>query len=145
MPDRARRLARFCVCLLSSRGSGSRFSRGGLHDARVHASLAGARHQANLLLTAQLLETSGGDGDGDLEAVRNDRRGDELVLGHLAAKLVVCLLVEHHGVLQSLAGLTLAPLLRGLLRALVGGLHLGLLRLTSLRRHYCGEGGGVVR
>jgi hypothetical protein len=53
------------------------------------------------------------------QAIRQDRRGDHLVLGHLGDQLVVRRLVEQHQVVDLLLELALAPLLRVLVN--VGG------------------------
>ena len=93
--------------------------------------------EADDLLVGEVLEAGVGEGHGDLEAVGEDGRGDDLVLGNLVVELLDEGLVPHDGVVEGVTGLTLVPLLGGLL----GGRLVGVRQLlgSSLRR-----GGGLL-
>ena len=99
--------------------------------------LGGGRDHLDELLLAEVLKTTAGEGDGDLEAVRDDGGSDDLVLGDFSLELGDGGLVEENGVGELLTSLTLGPLL--LLgvgtRTGHGSLSLLFLSLLDLRGH----------
>ena len=105
--------------------------------AGVNVELGGRRNHLDELLLAEVLKTTAGEGDGDLEAVGDDGGSDDLVLGDFTFELLDDVGVEEDSVVELLTGLTLRPLL--LLgvgaRTGLGGLGLLFLSLLDLRGH----------
>jgi hypothetical protein len=62
-------------------------------------------------LGSELLEGDLGERGSDLETLGHDRRGDQLVAGHLLQELVIGSLVEEDQVVQLVTGLSFRPLL----------------------------------
>jgi len=102
----------------------------------------------DLALRQQKLDRLARERAVEAQAVREDRRCDHLVLGHLSHELVVRGLVEKHEVVHLLLRLSLGPLLLLALATSHGGTGLLLLGLLYLRRllllcvRFHGEGGG---
>ena len=109
--------------------------------AGVDVELGGRGDELDELLLGKVLKTLAGEGDGELETVRDDGGGDDLVLGDFLLELVDDVLVEEDGVDELIARLALGPLL--LLgvgaRTGLGSLSLLFLSLLDLRGHFCVE------
>ena len=109
--------------------------------AGVDVELGGRGDELDELLLGKVLKTLAGEGDGELETVRDDGGGDDLVLGDFLLELVDDVLVEEDGVDELIARLALGPLL--LLgvgaRTGLGSLSLLFLSLLDLRGHFCGD------
>ena len=108
--------------------------------AGVDVELGGRGDHLDELLLAEVLETTASEGDGDLEAVRDDGGSDDLVLGDFSFELGDGGLVEEDGVGELFTSLTLGPLLLLGVGARTGHGSLGLLFLSllDLRGHVCG-------
>ena len=107
--------------------------------AGVDVELGGRGDHLDELLLAEVLKTTAGEGDGDLEAVGDDGGGDDLVLGDFVFELSDGGLVEEDGVGELFTSLTLGPLLLLGVGTRTGHGSLGLLFLSllDLRRHVC--------
>ena len=107
--------------------------------AGVDVELGGRGDHLDELLLAEVLKTTASEGDGDLEAVRDDGGSDDLVLGDFSFELGDGGLVEEDGVGELFTSLTLGPLLLLGVGTRTGHGSLGLLFLSllDLRGHVC--------